>query len=103
MKDPDNLDTNLRKYLQELSTNVIDFINHFDFDNEITKMHNCGALYVVLQEFCTKKAYFGADMVSSQDMGYILEELVRKFPENYNEEAGAHFTARDIIYLIPTF
>ena len=100
LKDPDNLDTNLRKYLQEFSTNVIDIINHFDFDNEITKMHNGGALYVVLQEFCTKKAYLGADVVSSQDMGYIFEELVRKFSESYNEEAGAHFTARDIIYLM---
>ncbi len=100
LKDPDNLDTNLRKYLQEFSTNVIDIINHFDFDNEITKMQNGGALYVVLQEFCTKKAYLGADLISSQDMGYIFEELVRKFSESYNEEAGAHFTARDIIYLM---
>ena len=40
----------------------------------------------------------GADLITTTDMGYIFEELVRKFSESYNEEAGAHLTARDIIY-----
>ena len=57
-------------------------------------------LYVVLEEFNSKKAYMGLDEVKTEDMGYIFEELVRKFSESYDEEAGAHFTARDIIYLM---
>ena len=57
-------------------------------------------LYLVIKEFCTEKAYLGADKVSSVDMGYIFEELVRKFSESYDEHAGAHFTARDIINLM---
>ena len=57
-------------------------------------------LYVVLEEFNSKKAYMGLDEVKTEDMGYIFEELVRKFSESYGEEAGAHFTARDIIYLM---
>ena len=57
-------------------------------------------LYVVIEEFNTKKAYMGLDEVKTEDMGYIFEELVRKFSESYDEEAGAHFTARDIIYLM---
>ena len=59
-----------------------------------------GLLYLVVKEFCTEKAYLGADKVSSVDMGYIFEELVRKFSESYDEHAGAHFTARDIINLM---
>lgn len=100
LKDPDNVDMNLKKYLQGFSMNVIDIIAKFDFENEIDKMSNGNVLYVVLREFCSQKAYLGADKVSAQDMGYIFEELVRKFSESYNEEAGAHFTARDIIYLM---
>lgn len=100
LKDPDNVDVNLKKYLQGFSMNVIDIIAKFDFENEIDKMSNGNVLYVVLREFCSQKAYLGADKVSAQDMGYIFEELVRKFSESYNEEAGAHFTARDIIYLM---
>ena len=57
-------------------------------------------LYVVIEEFNSKKAYMGLDEVKTEDMGYIFEELVRKFSESYDEEAGAHFTARDIIYLM---
>jgi len=63
-------------------------------------MDNSGVLFTVIQEFCTKKAYMGADIISSQDMGYIFEELIRRFSESYNETAGAHFTARDVIYLM---
>ena len=59
-----------------------------------------GLLYLVIQEFTTQKAYLGADKISSVDMGYIFEELVRKFSESYDEQAGAHFTARDIINLM---
>lgn len=98
--DADNIADNFRSYLNHFSTNVIDIIEKFDFDKEITKLAHNGILYNVISEFCTKKAYMGADEISAVDMGYIFEELVRKFSESYDEQAGAHFTARDIIYLM---
>lgn len=100
LSDPDNLAVNFRSYLNHFSNNVIDIIEKFEFDKEISKMDNNGILYNVISEFCTKKAYMGADEISAVDMGYIFEELVRKFSESYDEHAGAHFTARDIIYLM---
>ena len=98
--DVDNIADNFRSYLNHFSENVVDIIEKFDFDKEITKLDHNGILYNVIQEFCSKKAYMGADEISAVDMGYIFEELVRKFSESYDEQAGAHFTARDIIYLM---
>ncbi len=86
--------------MNRFSTNVIDVVEKFEFDKEITKLDNNGILYNVIQEFCTQKAYMGVDAISAVDMGYIFEEFVRKFSESYDEQAGAHFTARDIIYLM---
>ena len=100
LSDPDNIADNFRSYLNHFSNNVIDIIEKFDFDKEITKLDHNGILFNVISEFCTKKAYMGADEISAVDMGYIFEELVRKFSESYDEQAGAHFTARDIIYLM---
>lgn len=100
LSDAENIADNFRSYLNHFSENVVDIIEKFDFDKEITKLEHNGILYNVIQEFCTKKAYMGADAISAIDMGYIFEELVRKFSESYDEQAGAHFTARDIIYLM---
>ena len=100
LSDAENIADNFRSYLNHFSTNVIDVIEKFEFDKEITKLSNNGILYNVVAEFCSKKAYMGADEISAVDMGYIFEELVRKFSESYDEHAGAHFTARDIIYLM---
>ena len=100
LADPDNIADNFRNYLQGFSDNVIDVIQKFEFDKEVTKMENNGILYNVISEFCSKKADMSPVLVSSADMGYIFEELVRKFSESYDEHAGAHFTARDIIYLM---
>ncbi|MCQ2292670.1 MAG: type I restriction-modification system subunit M [Bacteroidaceae bacterium] len=100
LSDPDNIADNFRSYLNHFSENVVDIIEKFDFDKEITKLDHNGILFNVIQEFCSKKAYMGADEISAVDMGYIFEELVRKFSESYDEQAGAHFTARDIIYLM---
>lgn len=98
--DPENIKDNFESYLNHFSENVIDIIHRMDFDRELQKMADNGVLYLVIKEFCTPKAYLGADQVTSVDMGYIFEELVRKFSESYDEQAGAHFTARDIIYLM---
>lgn len=100
LADPANIESNFRTFLAGFSENVQDVLENFDFDKEITKLANNNALFAVIQEFNTKKAYMGPDVITSIDMGYIFEELVRRFSESYNEQAGAHFTARDIIYLM---
>lgn len=100
LSDAENIKDNFESYLNHFSENVIDIINRMGFYNEIKNMADNNRLYIIIKEFCTQKAYLGADVVSSVDMGYIFEELVRKFSESYNDQAGAHFTARDIIYLM---
>lgn len=100
LADPDNIEENFRAYLNGFSENMQDVLSNFRFDIEIANMAEHGALYYVLQEFNKKDSYLGPDKVASTDMGYIFEELVCKFSESYNEEAGAHFTSRDIIYLM---
>ena len=97
LSDPENIRENFESYLNHFSENVIDVIHRMKFQQEIETMAENGLLYLVIKEFCTEKAYLGIDKVSSVDMGYIFEELVRKFSESYDEHAGAHFTARDII------
>ena len=100
LTDPDNIESNFKNYLNGFSDNIIDILKNFDFNDQVKKLVNNKLLYVVIEEFNTKKAYMGLDEVKTEDMGYIFEELVRKFSESYDEEAGAHFTARDIIYLM---
>ncbi len=100
LSDPENIRENFESYLNHFSENVIDVIHRMKFQQEIETMAENGLLYLVIKEFCTEKAYLGAEKVSSVDMGYIFEELVRKFSESYDEHAGAHFTARDIINLM---
>ncbi len=100
LSDPDNIESNFKNYLAGFSENVQDILSNFKFENEIKTMVDNRLLYVVLEEFNSKKASMGLDEVKTEDMGYIFEELVRKFSESYDEEAGAHFTARDIIYLM---
>ena len=100
LADPDNIGDNFKAYLQNFSANVIDILKNFNFEREIEKLDQNDILFNVIQEFCTPKAYMGVDAISAVDMGYIFEELVRKFSESYDEQAGAHFTARDIIYLM---
>ena len=100
LSDAENIEENFRSFINGFSENVQDILENFEFDKEITKMQNNDALYSVIQEFNSQKAYLGADIVTSTDMGYIFEELVRRFSESYGEDAGAHFTSRDIIYLM---
>ena len=98
--DADNIKENFLSYIQAFSDNVKDIIQRFDFLKEIDKMGENDLLYTIINEFNSKKADFSPNLVTAQDMGYIFEELIRKFSESYDEQAGAHFTARDIIYLM---
>lgn len=100
LADSTNIQANFVDYLQGFSDNVKEIIANFEFDKEISKLTQNDLLYIIIQEFDSKKGNMSPDVVSSQDMGYIFEELIRKFSESYDEQAGAHFTARDIIYLM---
>lgn len=100
LADPINIESNFRAYLNGFSENMQDILDSFKFDVEITTMADNDVLFYVIQEFNKADAYLGPDKMTSTDMGYVFEELVRKFSESYNEEAGAHFTSRDIIYLM---
>lgn len=98
--DPDNVEINFEAYLQGFSSNIKDIIDNFDFTNTVKLMVKGGVLFVTLQEFNSTKADMSPEKITSADMGYIFEELIRKFSESYDEQAGAHFTSRDIIYLM---
>lgn len=98
--DPDNIESNFDAYLTGFSDNVKDIVANFKLGDEVKKLADCGKLYIVLSEFSAKKADMSPDKITSTDMGYIFEELIRKFSESYDEQAGAHFTSRDIIYLM---
>lgn len=100
LSDPEHIEENFRAYLNGFSENVQDVLEHFSFDVHISRLANNDKLYYIIQEFNKPGAYMGADKISSTDMGYIFEDLVRRFSESYNEEAGEHFTSRDIIYLM---
>ena len=98
--EPDDVESNFEAYLQGFSSNVKDIIENFDFANTVKLMVKGGVLFVTLQEFNSSKGDMSLDKITSTDMGYIFEELIRKFSESYDEQAGAHFTSRDIIYLM---
>ena len=100
LADPDNIESNFRDYLSGFSANAQDVLAKFDFDNIIKRMVESNTLYLVIKEFDSEKGYLGPDKISAVDCGYIFEDLVRRFSESFGEEAGAHFTSRDIIYLM---
>ncbi len=100
LSEPENIASNFQDYLLGFSDNIKDILANFKFHNEVDTMVKGKVLYVVIQEFNSKKAEMSPDKITSTDMGYIFEDLIRKFSESYNEEAGAHFTSRDIIYLM---
>ena len=98
--DPENIVDNFKAYLNGFSDNVQDILARMEFDAQIKHMEEAGLLYQVISDFCTDKGDFSPEKISAVDMGYVFENLVRRFSESYNEEAGAHFTSRDIIYLM---
>lgn len=100
LADPDNIESNFRDYLSGFSANAQDVLAKFDFDNIIKRMVESNTLYLVIKEFGSEKGYLGPDRISAVDCGYIFEDLVRRFSESFGEEAGAHFTSLDIIYLM---
>lgn len=100
LDDPDNIEANFRDYLNGFSENVQDIIQKFKFDGHITTMANKGILYIVIKEFTTAKANLHPSVISNLEMGYIFEEIIRRFSESHNEDAGQHYTPREVIRLM---
>lgn len=100
MDDPDHIEENFRDYLNGFSANVQKIIEKFEFDKHITRMANKGILYIVLKEFCSERGNLHPNVISNLEMGYIFEEIIRKFSEAHNEDAGQHYTPREVIHLM---
>lgn len=98
--DPENIEDNFRDYLSGFSDNVQQILARMNFPAQVDRMVEAGVLYQVIVDFAAENLDMSPNRISTVDMGYIFENLVQRFSESYNEEAGAHFTSRDIIYLM---
>ncbi|MCL0050130.1 type I restriction-modification system subunit M [Thermodesulfovibrionales bacterium] len=96
--DPNNIAANLTNYIKGFSTRAREIIEHFGFEEQIAKLDKGDRLFLIVSKFCEIGLH--PDTVSSIEMGYIFEELIRKFNESSNEEAGDHFTPREVIRLM---
>ena len=96
--DPSNIAANLRNYINGFSEDAREIIEQFEFDNQITKMDDNNLLFMVVKRF--QEIDLHPNKISSMEMGYLFEELIRKFAEISNETAGEHFTPREVIRLM---
>ena len=100
LDDPEQLKENLNLYLDSFSSNVIDILKNFEIKDQITKLNDSDLLYLLMEKYVDDKIDLSPKKVNNHEMGTIFEELIRKFSETSNEEAGEHFTPRDIIKLM---
>lgn len=100
LSDPDGIEANFRAYINGFSENVRNIIEKFNFDNQITRLAEKNLLYIVIQEFTTSNADLHPSKISNLEMGYIFEEIIRRFSEAHNEDAGQHYTPREVIELM---
>lgn len=98
LEDASGIADNLRAYLAGFSETARDLIEKFDFNAQISKLDKANLLYLVVSSFCDLDLH--PDKVSNLEMGYLYEELIRKFSELSNETAGEHFTPREVIRLM---
>ena len=98
LNDHVHLSANLRHYINNFSPNMKEVLDKFDFDNTIKKLDEAGLLFQVMERFKTIDLH--PDKVSNLEMGYIFEELIRKFNEALDENPGEHFTPREVIRLM---
>lgn len=100
LDDPDNIEENFYNYINGYSDEVKDIIKNFDLNKQIEKMSGNVILYQVIDTFNSEKANLHPSYVSNIEMGYIFEEIIRRFNELSNEEAGQHYTPREVIELM---
>lgn len=98
LSEPANLAANLNNYINGFSPNMREVLEKFEFRNTITKLDEAGLLFLVVEKFNTIDLH--PQRVSNQEMGYIFEELIRRFNEALNENPGEHFTPREVIRLM---
>ena len=98
LDDPANVAGNLRSYIAGFSPATRDVIEKFGFDAQITRLERANLLYLVVSQFAEIDLH--PDTVSNLEMGYLYEELIRRFSELSNETAGEHFTPREVIRLM---
>ena len=97
--EPDQLEANLLSYLNGFSANIRDiFIDRFELPQQIARLEKSNLLFLVISKFAEIDLH--PDKVSNLAMGYIFEELIRRFSEQSNETAGEHFTPREVIRLM---
>lgn len=98
LDDPNNIADNLRSYIAGFSGGARDVIEKFDFGVQIDRLDRANLLYQVISKFADLDLH--PDAVSNLEMGYLYEELIRRFSELSNETAGEHFTPREVIRLM---
>ena len=100
LQDPEHIEENLMHYLDCFSPNIQDIFENFYIKNQISKLSKANLLFLLIKKFSDSKVDLHPDKVSNHEMGTIFEELIRKFSEQSNEEAGEHFTPRDVVKLM---
>ena len=100
LNDADNLEQNLSYYVHAFAPAAREVMEAYDFYSVIERLDKADLLYYVLTEFTSAKVNLHPDVVSNDQMGYIFEELIRRFSELSNETAGEHFTPREVIKLM---
>jgi type I restriction enzyme M protein len=100
LDDPKNIDTNFLDYLNGYSENVQDIISKFKFRNQLKTFEETGITFSLIEKFCNPKVELSPDKISPMAMGYMFEDLIRRFNEKTNAAAGRHFTPREIIELM---
>ena len=98
LNDPGNVAANLRTYIAGFSPGAIEVLERYGFDDKITRLDQAGLLYRIVAKFADLD--LSQQAVSNDAMGYIFEELLRRFSEMSNETAGEHFTPREVIRLM---
>ena len=100
LQDPDNIEENIKFYINSYSNNVKNILENFDIERQIEKLSRANILYLLIKKFNETSLDLSPKNISNHDMGTIFEELIRKFSETSNEEAGEHFTPRDVVKLM---
>jgi len=100
LDDANNIADQLRSYLAGFSAAARDVLDKFEFDTQITRLDRANLLYLVVSKFCDPAVDLHPERVSNLEMGYLYEELIRRFAELSNETAGEHFTPREVIRLM---
>ncbi len=112
LDDPSNIKSNFENYLNGFSADVQDILEKFEFRNQVAKLDRTGNLYLTIQKFCSSTINLSPNIIKDEEgntihhglsnlgMGYVFEELLRRFNEDENAQAGKHFTPREIISLM---